>query len=99
VWQRKASKKRPVVRVLRLLKMNHMRTTIQRVSTRRRFTILAGIKLHHQTTSLPLLCELNLTCHVSRLPGWVKAFIPGNALKLEEKAWNAYPYCKTGLWK
>lgn len=32
----------------------------------------------------------------SRLPGWVKAFVPGNALKLEEKAWNAYPYCKTG---
>jgi len=33
----------------------------------------------------------------SRLPGWAKAFIPGNALKLEEKAWNAYPYCKTVL--
>jgi len=33
----------------------------------------------------------------SRLPGWVKAFMPGNALKLEEKAWNAYPYCKTVL--
>jgi len=33
----------------------------------------------------------------SRLPGWVKAFIPANALKLEEKAWNAYPYCKTVL--
>jgi len=33
----------------------------------------------------------------SRLPGWVKAFVPGNALKLEEKAWNAYPYCKTVL--
>jgi len=33
----------------------------------------------------------------SRLPGWVKAFIPGSALKLEEKAWNAYPYCKTVL--
>jgi len=33
----------------------------------------------------------------SRLPGWVKAFIPGTALKLEEKAWNAYPYCKTVL--
>jgi len=33
----------------------------------------------------------------SRLPGWVRAFIPGNALKLEEKAWNAYPYCKTVL--
>jgi hypothetical protein len=33
----------------------------------------------------------------SRLPGWVKAFIPADALKLEEKAWNAYPYCKTVL--
>lgn len=33
----------------------------------------------------------------SRLPGWIKAFIPGSALKLEEKAWNAYPYCKTVL--
>lgn len=33
----------------------------------------------------------------SRLPGWAKAFIPANALKLEEKAWNAYPYCKTVL--
>jgi len=33
----------------------------------------------------------------SRLPGWLKAFIPGSALKLEEKAWNAYPYCKTVL--
>jgi len=33
----------------------------------------------------------------SRLPGWVKAFIPGSALRLEEKAWNAYPYCKTVL--
>jgi len=33
----------------------------------------------------------------SRLPGWVKTFIPGSALRLEEKAWNAYPYCKTVL--
>jgi len=33
----------------------------------------------------------------SKLPGWVKAFLPGSALKLEEKAWNAYPYCKTVL--
>ncbi|EGG23560.1 phosphatidylinositol transfer protein 1 [Cavenderia fasciculata] len=33
----------------------------------------------------------------SRLPGWVRALIPSSALKLEEKAWNAYPYCKTVL--
>eukprot|EP01110_Echinostelium_bisporum_P007019 TRINITY_DN27228_c0_g1_i1.p1 TRINITY_DN27228_c0_g1~~TRINITY_DN27228_c0_g1_i1.p1 ORF type:complete len:266 (-),score=102.72 TRINITY_DN27228_c0_g1_i1:174-971(-) len=33
----------------------------------------------------------------SRLPGWVKAILPASALKLEEKAWNAFPYCKTVL--
>ncbi|EAL62395.1 hypothetical protein ACTFIW_008412 [Dictyostelium discoideum] len=33
----------------------------------------------------------------SRLPGWIRALIPSSALKLEEKAWNAYPYCKTVL--
>lgn len=31
----------------------------------------------------------------SRLPGWIRAVIPSSALKLEERAWNAYPYCKT----
>ncbi|EGC37270.1 hypothetical protein DICPUDRAFT_150195 [Dictyostelium purpureum] len=33
----------------------------------------------------------------ARLPGWIRAIIPSSALKLEEKAWNAYPYCKTVL--
>jgi len=31
----------------------------------------------------------------SRIPGWLKAFIPTSALQVDEKAWNAYPYCKT----
>lgn len=31
----------------------------------------------------------------SRLPGWLKSFIPTSALQVDEKAWNAYPYCKT----
>jgi len=31
----------------------------------------------------------------SRLPGWIKAIMPASALQFEEKAWNAYPYCKT----
>jgi len=31
----------------------------------------------------------------SRIPGWLKAFIPLTALQVDEKAWNAYPYCKT----
>lgn len=28
-------------------------------------------------------------------PGWIKAFLPRSALKVEEEAWNAYPYTKT----
>lgn len=31
----------------------------------------------------------------SRIPGWLKSFLPTTALQVEEKAWNAYPYCKT----
>jgi len=31
----------------------------------------------------------------SRLPGWIQAIAPTSALQVSEKAWNAYPYCKT----
>lgn len=31
----------------------------------------------------------------SHLPGWIKALVPKSALRVEEKAWNAYPYTKT----
>jgi len=31
----------------------------------------------------------------SRLPGWARPFLPASALQVDEKAWNAYPYCKT----
>ncbi|XP_074640171.1 protein retinal degeneration B-like [Tubulanus polymorphus] len=31
----------------------------------------------------------------SHLPGWLKAILPKNALRVEEEAWNAYPYTKT----
>jgi len=31
----------------------------------------------------------------SRLPSWIKAITPTTALQVVEKAWNAYPYCKT----
>lgn len=32
----------------------------------------------------------------SKVPGFLKALAPENALIFHEKAWNAYPYCKTG---
>ncbi|XP_062523051.1 membrane-associated phosphatidylinositol transfer protein 2-like isoform X2 [Corticium candelabrum] len=31
----------------------------------------------------------------SHLPMWLRAFLPKSALRVEEKAWNAYPYTKT----
>lgn len=31
----------------------------------------------------------------SRLPGWLLSIAPTSALIIDEKAWNAYPYCKT----
>lgn len=32
-----------------------------------------------------------------RCPALIKALAPESALMLEEKAWNAYPYCKTSI--
>lgn len=31
----------------------------------------------------------------SHLPGWLISFLPKTALRVEEEAWNAYPYTKT----
>lgn len=30
----------------------------------------------------------------NHLPGWLKAILPKSALRVEEEAWNAYPYTK-----
>eukprot|EP00163_Fabomonas_tropica_P003130 TRINITY_DN125_c0_g1_i1.p1 TRINITY_DN125_c0_g1~~TRINITY_DN125_c0_g1_i1.p1 ORF type:complete len:275 (+),score=93.33 TRINITY_DN125_c0_g1_i1:223-1047(+) len=36
------------------------------------------------------------TMHLGkRVPGWIRPICPKSALKIEEKAWNAYPTCKT----
>uniref|UniRef100_A0AAY4EPV5 Phosphatidylinositol transfer protein alpha isoform n=1 Tax=Denticeps clupeoides TaxID=299321 RepID=A0AAY4EPV5_9TELE len=32
----------------------------------------------------------------SKVPGFVRLLAPASALKIHEKAWNAYPYCRTG---
>ncbi|KAJ0063369.1 hypothetical protein NL108_002656, partial [Boleophthalmus pectinirostris] len=31
-----------------------------------------------------------------KVPGWIRALAPKGSLEIHEKAWNAYPYCKTG---
>ena len=31
----------------------------------------------------------------SHLPSWLKSLLPKTALRVEEEAWNAYPYTKT----
>ncbi|XP_029373740.1 phosphatidylinositol transfer protein alpha isoform-like [Echeneis naucrates] len=33
----------------------------------------------------------------SKVPGFIRALAPKGALDIEEKAWNAYPYCRTIL--
>uniref|UniRef100_A0A2D4G2Y0 Phosphatidylinositol transfer protein beta isoform n=1 Tax=Micrurus corallinus TaxID=54390 RepID=A0A2D4G2Y0_MICCO len=32
----------------------------------------------------------------SKVPGFVRMFAPEGSLVFHEKAWNAYPYCRTG---
>lgn len=36
-----------------------------------------------------------LFSHCSKVPGFVKMIAPEGALVFHEKAWNAYPYCRT----
>lgn len=33
----------------------------------------------------------------SKVPAWIRALAPKGALEIQEKAWNAYPYCRTVL--
>lgn len=33
----------------------------------------------------------------SMIPGWITPFLPNSASKLEEEAWDCFPYCKTVL--
>lgn len=40
--------------------------------------------------SLPILC-----CFSFFFPGWFRSILPKSALRVEEEAWNAYPYTKT----
>lgn len=40
------------------------------------------------------LCDLFFS-RCSKVPGFVKMIAPEGALVFHEKAWNAYPYCRT----
>ncbi|KAJ7990267.1 hypothetical protein DPEC_G00298550 [Dallia pectoralis] len=33
----------------------------------------------------------------SKVPSYVRVLAPSTALNIHEKAWNAYPYCRTGM--
>lgn len=45
---------------------------------------------------LLLLCSLISFFHYSKVPTFVRMLAPEGALNIHEKAWNAYPYCRTG---
>ena len=38
-----------------------------------------------------------LTFNLRKLPKFVTKLFPSTATKLNEKSWNAFPYCKTQL--
>ena len=44
-----------------------------------------------------IFSDFNIFIVSSKVPGWVVAIAPANALKIEEKAWNAFPHCRTEL--
>lgn len=44
---------------------------------------------------LLLLCSLISFFHYSKVPTFVRMLAPEGALNIHEKAWNAYPYCRT----
>ncbi len=50
-------------------------------------------KINH---SLYLTVSLNLSVLCSKVPTFVRLLAPSSALSIHEKAWNAYPYCRTG---
>lgn len=33
---------------------------------------------------------------ISKVPAYIRVLAPNGALEVHEKAWNAFPYCKTG---
>ena len=33
---------------------------------------------------------------ISKVPSYVKAVVPSSIFIMHEKAWNCYPYCRTG---
>lgn len=50
---------------------------------------------------LPTLSCLRFSAHhlffcYSKVPTFVRMLAPEGALNIHEKAWNAYPYCRTG---
>lgn len=49
---------------------------------------------HTLLRTMDLLSDLFLS-RCSKVPGFVKMIAPEGALVFHEKAWNAYPYCRT----
>ncbi|XP_055355627.1 phosphatidylinositol transfer protein alpha isoform-like [Paramacrobiotus metropolitanus] len=52
------------------------------------FQLLEGQPTHGQYTHKVYYLQ-------SKVPAWVRALAPKGSLEFHEKAWNAYPYCRT----
>ena len=52
--------------------------------------------VHHHYVKLTAVCSFHAPPLWSKVPSFVRMLAPASALNIHEKAWNAYPYCRTG---
>lgn len=74
---------------LRFSLMSHLRMSGGKDSTLIRSFILTG--------KMCYFCDSYLTTLCRKLPKFVSRMFPSTVTKLDERAWNAFPYCKTQL--
>lgn len=71
--------------------MNHSIMKVEKGSIRTKFIILEGKEFRYQLGVPVIIC--------SKVPSLVAALLPSSSLMMQEKAWNAYPHCRTGSTK
>lgn len=87
--------------------MSHTRKMERRGSTPTRYTTFTSTYISTKAEhDYDCLCSpvtvvmLTVTiCVCSKVPTMIRMLAPKNSLIVHEKAWNAYPYCRTGEFK
>lgn len=70
--------------------MSHLRTNADVVNIRTKSSIWAG------NNSFKEVIVFSILSFCSKAPGYLRSIIPTKAFELHEKAWNCFPFCRTG---